>query len=437
MKKAKKLLSVFLAALMVMTTLGSVMMASAATEAEAQAAAEEFNATRPDHSAVFEDMSVSSAKQTKDTLNGLLSAILGAVNIKGTLYSDQTLSSLMILLNGGLDILSDLKPGDDKFAATVERAGYTDAAAYIKSLSSWDDANAADIKWGITPGNADEFIKASGAALMGIGQILQLALLVGVYDNVAAVMEAFHTVKMPTGDVFIAEDYGFVDEENKPSQESNLTVALLKRLAPSIDALLANPLNVLTDALPDLVGGYESLSATINANQLAVMFGLSLPDFGGLLTLLGSGIGLTFPAVDTHYLITMGEAYAAESGVTGGSRMAIKGDQPMVFAALMGYVGEMLETPENQAALAKLIGDQIGAGFGDDLKAVVEAAQSGDVLRIADASITLCESIAEKLGVDSGNEGIGGFFAKVMDFFNRIARMIVDLFKGFGGKVAA
>lgn len=431
MKKAKKLLSVFLAALMVMTTLGGVMMASAMTNEEAAKAAEEFNTTRPDHSAVFEDMSVKSAKQTKDTLNGLLGPILGALDIKGTLYSDQTLSSLMILLNGGLDILKDLKPGDDKFAATVEAAGYTEAAAYIKSLASWDDANAADIKWGITPGNADEFIQASGVALMGIGQILQLALMVGVYDNLVAVMEAFHTVKMPTLGELMAEDYGYAE------QASNLTAAFMKRLAPSIDALLANPLNVLTDALPDLVAGYESLATKINSNPIAGMVGLSLPDFGGLLSLLGSGIGLTFPAVDTHYLITMGEAYAAESGVTGGSRMAIKGDQPMVFAALMGYVGEMLETPANQVALAKLIGDQLGAGYGDELSKVVEAAISGDPLSIADASISLCESIAENLGIESGNEGIGGFFAKVMDFFNKIARMIVDLFKGFGSKVAA
>ena len=52
MKKAKKLLSVFLAALMVMTTLGGEMTASAMSNAEAATAAEAFNATRPDHSAV-------------------------------------------------------------------------------------------------------------------------------------------------------------------------------------------------------------------------------------------------------------------------------------------------------------------------------------------------------------------------------------------------
>ena len=110
MKKAKKLLSVFLAALMVMTTLGGVMTASAMSNAEAATAAEAFNATRPDHSAVYENMSAKAAKQTKDTLNSLLSAILKASDVKSTLYSDQTISSLMILLNGKVSFLSDLKP---------------------------------------------------------------------------------------------------------------------------------------------------------------------------------------------------------------------------------------------------------------------------------------------------------------------------------------
>ena len=109
--------------------------------------------------------------------------------------------------------------------------------------------------------------------------------------------------------------------------------------------------------------------------------------------------------------------------------MAINGDQTMVFAALMNYVGKTLKIPANQVALSKLIGDQIGA--------IVAAAQGGDALSIADASVALCESIAENLGIKSNNEGIGGFFAKVMAFFNRIARAIVDLFKTFGGKVAA
>lgn len=97
MKKAKKLLSVFLAALMVMTTLGGVMMASAATNDAATAAAEAFNAkaAATDHSAVYENMSKKSAQQTKDSLNGLLAPILKAVKVQEKLYTDATVTTLM------------------------------------------------------------------------------------------------------------------------------------------------------------------------------------------------------------------------------------------------------------------------------------------------------------------------------------------------------
>ena len=430
MKKAKKLLSVFLAALMVMTTLGGVMTASAATEAAAQEAADQFNATRPDHSDVYQNMSKKTAQQTKDTLNGLISSILKVSNINSTVYSDQTLSHLMILLNGGVSILSDLKPST--FAGKVEAAGYKDAAAYIKTLNSWDEADAAKIKWGITPGDADQFLKVSGTALMGIGQILALAVgFLQVYDNLVPVMEAFHTVKMPTYAEFMAEVGTYED------QSAGFTTVFMKRLLPSIDALLANPVNVLCDALPDLVAGYNGLVTAINSNPMAAWVGLALPDFDGLVSSIGTGIGLTLPEIDSDYLTTMGEAYAAESGIADGYRMAIKGDQPMVFAALMNYVGKTLKIPANQVAFSKLIGDQIGMGYGDEIGAIVVAAQGGDALSIADASVALCESIAENLGIKSNNEGIGGFFAKVMAFFNRIARAIVDLFKGFGSKAVA
>ena len=153
--------------------------------------------------------------------------------------------------------------------------------------------------------------------------------------------------------------------------------------------------------------------------------------------MVGGLIGFEFPAFDVDYLATMGSAATAESGSAGGYRMAINGDQTMVFAALMNYVGKTLKIPANQVALSKLIGDQIGMGYGDEIGAIVAAAQGGDALSIADASVALCESIAENLGIKSNNEGIGGFFAKVMAFFNRIARAIVDLFKGFGSKAVA
>ena len=67
MKKAKKLLSLFLAALMLMSCFGAIS-ASAMTMDAAEAAAAEFNATIPDHSAVYANKS---AKQWNNTMTGL------------------------------------------------------------------------------------------------------------------------------------------------------------------------------------------------------------------------------------------------------------------------------------------------------------------------------------------------------------------------------
>ena len=214
-------------------------------------------------------------------------------------------------------------------------------------------------------------------------------------------------------------------------------------LTKAIDALVADPFGYLGDVLPDLAYTYGEVGSGLKAllDMLAssgLDLGVDLPeDFSGIVSMVGGLIGFDFPAFDVDYLATMGTANAVESGLPGGYRMAINGDQTMVFAALMNYVGKTLKIPANQVALSKLIGDQIGMGYGDEIGAIVVAAQGGDALSIADASVALCESIAENLGIKSNNEGIGGFFAKVMAFFNRIARAIVDLFKTFGGKVAA
>ena len=84
MKNGKEAALRFLGRLMVMTTLGGVMTASAATNEAATAAAAAFNekAAATDHSAVYENMSAKSAKQTKDALNGLLAPILKAVKVQ-------------------------------------------------------------------------------------------------------------------------------------------------------------------------------------------------------------------------------------------------------------------------------------------------------------------------------------------------------------------
>ena len=427
MKKAKKLLSVFLAALMVMTTLGGVMTASAATNEAATAAAAAFNekAAATDHSAVYENMSAKSAKQTKDALNGLLAPILKAVKVQEKLYTDATVTTLM-------KTFADLLKTNTGTVASNISDEYAEAKAYIGSLKSWDEFDASKVVWGVTPGDREAFVKAVNASNGNINATLGFVLALiapNLYEPLASFLESFHVGKMPAD---VMELYA--------GGSLNYIADILTK---AIDALVADPFGYIGDVLPDLAYTYGAVGGELTAllDMLASMgmdLGVELPaDFSGIVSMVGGLIGFDFPAFDVDYLATMGTANAVESGLPGGYRMAINGDQTMVFAALMNYVGKTLKIPANQVALSKLIGDQIGMGYGDEIGAIVVAAQGGNALSIADASVALCESIAENLGIKSNNEGIGGFFAKVMAFFNRIARAIVDLFKGFGSKAVA
>lgn len=427
MTKGKKLLSVFLAALMVMTTLGSVMMASAATNEAAIAAAEAFNekAAKTDHSAVYATMSEKAAKTTRDTLNGLLAPILKAVKVQEKLYTDATVTTLMRKF-------ADLLNTNTVTIASNISDEYAEAKAYIDSLKSWDEFDASKVVWGVTPGDREAFVNAVNGSNGNINSTLGFAVLMdfyvggNLYNSLASFLEALHVGTMPESvELFYA---------------SGALGSIADIVTKAIDALVANPLDYLTDVLPDLAYTYGEVASSLQAllEQFGGLVSIELPsDFSGVVSMVGGLIGFELPAFDVDYLATMGAASAVESGLSGGYRMAINGDQTMVFAALTNYVGKALKIPANQVALSKLIGDQIGMGYGDEIGAIVAAAQGGNALSIADASVALCEQIAENLGIKSNNEGIGGFFAKVMQFFNRIARAIVDLFKTFGGKVAA
>ncbi|HIT52425.1 MAG TPA: hypothetical protein IAD07_00610 [Candidatus Fimivicinus intestinavium] len=418
MKKAKKLLSVFLAALMVLTALSGVMMASAATNDEAAAAAAAFNekAAAVDHSGVYENMSANAAQTTKDTLNGLLGPILTAINVPEKIYTDATVTAVWKLLN------VDLLGTNVATVASNISDDYPEAKAYVASLSSWDELDTSKVVWGITPGDREAFCQAVNESSGNVTNVLNLVVLLGptmapgVLEAITNFFESLHIGTVPML-AMNTELYTVADA-----------------LTRAIDALVANPITYLCDVLPDVANAYGELVVKLEP-VLGLVGDLEIPaDFSALVQTIGGAIGFEFPEFDVDYLITMGEAAVVESGATGGYRMAINGNQGMVFAALMNYVGETLKTPANQVALSKLIADQIGAGYGDEVGAIVEASLNGDALSIADASVALCESIAENLGIKAEAEqsGILGFFAKVMDFFNRIARMIVDLFKSFG-----
>lgn len=98
-KKAKKLLALFLAALMLFSCLGAIQ-ASALTQEEAVTTAAEWNDSRPDLSSVYANMSAKQAKTIMTALDSTLAFILQQKNLAGTIYSNETMSKLFLLIFG-------------------------------------------------------------------------------------------------------------------------------------------------------------------------------------------------------------------------------------------------------------------------------------------------------------------------------------------------
>lgn len=227
MKKAKKLLSLFLAALMLMSCFGAIS-ASAMTMDAAEAAAAEFNANIPDHSAVYANKSAKQWNTTMKSLDIALSTALSAANVKATIYSDSTTSMLMTKLSGLLysalegvaaqggfagmlinGILKNLTPA--KVGEAMEKDGvYLDSAAYLKSVASYDEIDSAKLVWGITPGDREAFVNAAGYALYPVGYAINfLSILKGIYPDVLVpIIEALGQGAMPDEASFKAMSSG-------------------------------------------------------------------------------------------------------------------------------------------------------------------------------------------------------------------------------------
>lgn len=435
MKKAKKLLSVFLAALMVMTTLGGVMMASAASQTDAEAAVAVYvkgEVTYP----------TQNGKKTAETSEKTLNALLGAILQKMApekLYTDSTVSTIL----NAIYSLVQYKPAE--VAQNLTEAQYANAKAYLNSLSglsekAWAEGQVdlSKLTWGVTTGDRAGFEAALLAGLRPLSStclmLLPSAFGPGYYASVLVpLMESLH-VEMQAPSAYedaimaILMGSGSLDDVTRP---------LISGILDLVDAIIANPLDTICTILPDFAYNFPANVGPLQSLLSSLGVKTDLSDLAALLNSVLASTGITLPTIDLAYLGSLGTAYVADSMTDGGKRVAIDGDKADVFMAIMQYVGKVVQIEGNQNAIIKLIGDQFGAGYGDEIVAVVNAARHGTSLDIADASVSLCESIAENLGIKSNNEGIGGFFAKVMAFFNRIARAIVDLFKGFGGKVAA
>ena len=446
MKKSKKLLSLFLAALMLMSCFGAIS-ASAMTNEEAETAVAEFNANIPDHSDVYASMSAKQWNSTMTALDKTLSAVLEKQNLKATLYSDATINMLLPMLAGLIPsdtvmIGANMTPA--KLSKYLSDNGkYTKVAAYLGTISNWDEFDAAQAVWGVTAGNREEFVTALSWALStNIGGVISLA--VGVakdaYNRVLVpILESLHQGAMPDSKTFQAN----AKVDGKFKNELYMT-QIINYSCDALDDLLATPVAYACEILPDLTYSFGQAMAYLkNASGILgmVIGGIkdSLPNgLSDVIPMVTDGLGLklTMPEIDENYLITMGTAVVAESGrattdkgTAASYRVKIEGNNTMVFAAVAQYVGEVLQNPDNHVEIGRFVVSKIGPEYEDNYLEIVEAAKNGTALDVADSCLSLVEEFATNIGAQEDVNPVVAFFAKIVKFFSDLAKKIIALFK--------
>lgn len=112
-----------------------------------------------------------------------------------------------------------------------------------------------------------------------------------LYNSLASFLEALHVGTMPESvELFYA---------------SGALGSIADIVTKAIDALVANPLDYLTDVLPDLAYTYGEVASSLQAllEQLGGLVSIELPsDFSGVVSMVGGLIGFEFPAFDVDYL---------------------------------------------------------------------------------------------------------------------------------------
>ncbi len=435
-KKAKKLLALFLVALMLFSCLGAIQ-ASALTQEEAVTTAAEWNDSRPDLSSVYANMSAKQAKTIMTALDSTLAFILQQKNLAGTIYSNETMSKLFLLIFG--------EGTYGNYANTIDYyniIGLTQVGEALSKIHSLEELKQAQIDWGITPGDSEAFKRAVFPALLGFqikagGMNIDLLtiLVIGYELVIIPVFEALHTDNVVDTETMIGPLMGG-NLEDPMATLIEMSDNLLNPLVSAINQFIAHPISYLCEILPDLVYTYGAYKAYLD----------QLPDIdtviNGLLAQVGESTGIAFPDVNVFLLAHMGtaevtstkgpptmdESYMATQQTVYGSRVTIVSDQPMVFAAITNYAGEVLKSRNNQAAIGRLITEQVGPEYLEDYDQIIAAAKEGNSLAIAQSVLDLVEHVSSDLAESENTSGIVGFFAKIAAFFSRIFKKILEIF---------
>ena len=284
------------------------------------------------------------------TLDSALAELLRSNDIGTMIYTD-TVATVVSKLTAKLcgKELSDIS-----FAAL--RQNYPDAYAYIESLvnsgNTWDAVDV--IPFGITAGDKEAFIKACGAGAEHFGDVLALSIIIAptAYEEaLMPLLEALHTGAMPSLEEFIGQQGLDSAKRMEIITEKVLTI---------IEPVSQAPLSYILEILPELIYSYNMAAQCFKNYPDLAKTGLSLPPINELLAWVSGEFGLAIPEYDLSGIILLSTATAGQSGDRTGKRLELTGDKEAVFAALAGYIADIISLEDNVSAISNIADELLG-----------------------------------------------------------------------------
>lgn len=411
----KKFITVLLSILLAVSSFGAVL-ASAGSNEEASAAAQEYNSSKADYSELLPKyVSEKTLLNLIAVLDDKATELLAGVDLEAEIYSDSAVTAIARKIAGLLN--TNLASSVDAAALAKD---FPEAAEYIQG-KDWDDAGT--IPFGIN-GDKELFIKAVGAGCANFGSVIALLNSMDSAGNgdlynksFVPLLESLHVRAMPDAAGFIS----------KTAFNGTLTMSFVAEyITKAVDAFQANPVEYVTDVLPDFIYSFAQFKATLEANPLVAMFGVSIPGLDSIVSgLLANIEGIDFPEIDYDALAGMATATVEESGAAGGYDIRLNGDKQVVFFAVVNYVTELVEPEENKIALGRLAVTNLGI-TNEEYEQFIDACKANDAHKIVYAACGIIDAVIEK--IIPAQEG---FIAMILNFFRKIAQFFRVFFGAF------
>ena len=391
---------------------------------------------------------------TDEIIGKLATGLYGAV--EGVKVGDNSLTDILAMT----DI--DFSTSNVAALLTDEKYGrtYDDVAATIRRAGSWKNIKAENLSFGVT--DRDSFLHALTAVLRPIFGVLDVLL------NDAS-LNLFNLVSIPGSDGYtstivpLLEAFGVYNiktqyqyREDCYKQYDSILLDILNPLWDKVEDILAAPIEIVADILPNLALVFandgltqivdnlltpisallEALEPIVNVNDVLKAAGLDIPkllkdkvglsvskfdlyDLPGTLTPLigadnvvgtlnailkvvkigGASLGIELPEIDWLQLASRGEyVFDATSQVACfGGRMYVQADQDITLITVLRFLIDTINYKDNYDAIVKLVtgllGDDVSDSIADVVGQVLGMLQ-GDTDEVIKSLVDLLQSLA-------------------------------------------